>query len=80
MIGEFQDGNQYCRRQTADTRHHDQTPSVQASFVRSLVGVIEEIGNPFEEESQDLVKLDSKDITGPAAVKTVMNAKKIDQE
>jgi len=48
VIEEFQDGNQYWRRQTADTRHHDH---VQASFVkdvRSLVGVIEEMGNPFE--------------------------------
>ena len=83
VIEEFQDGNQYWRRQTADTRHHDQTPSVQASFVKdvcSLVGVIEEMGNPFEEESQDLVILDTKDIAGPAAVETVMNAKRIGQQ
>lgn len=83
VIEEFHDGNQYWRRQTADTRHHDQTPSVQASFVkdiRSLVGVIEEMGNPFEENSQDLVTLDTKDIAGPAAVETVMNAKRIGQE
>jgi len=43
MIEEFQEGKQYWRRQTADTRHLDQTPSVQASFVkdvRSLVGVM----------------------------------------
>jgi len=48
-----------------------QTPSAQASFVKdvcSLVGVIEEMGNPFEEESQDLVILDTKNIAGPAAV------------
>ena len=38
------------------------------------------MGNPFEEESQDLFILDSKDIAGPAAVETVMNAKKIGQE
>jgi len=48
--------------------------------VRSLVGVIEEMGNPFEEESQDVVKLDTKEIAGPAAVETVMNAKRIGQE
>ncbi|PIK35466.1 hypothetical protein BSL78_27714 [Apostichopus japonicus] len=47
---------------------------------RSLVGVIEEMGNPFEENSQDLVTLDTKDIAGPAAVETVMNAKRIGQE
>ena len=83
VIEEFQDRNQCWRRQTADTRHHDQTPSVQASFVkdvRSLVGVIEEMSNVFEEESQDLVILDTKDIAGPAAVETVMNAKKIGQQ
>jgi len=48
--------------------------------VRSLVGVIEELGNPFEEESQDLVILDTKNIAGPAAVETVINAKRIGQE
>ena len=60
VIEEFQDGNQSWRRQTADTRHHDQTPSVQATFVkdvRSLITVIEEMGNAFEEESQDFVIL-----------------------
>ena len=38
-----------------ETCHHDQTVSVQASFAQyasSLVRVIEELGNPFEEESR----------------------------
>jgi len=48
--------------------------------VRSLVGVIEEMGNPFEEESQDVDKLDTQEIAGPAAVETMMNAKRIGQE
>ena len=50
---------------TADTRHNDQTACMQASFVRdvcSLVGVVEEMGNPFDENSQDLVILDSQDL------------------
>ncbi|KAL8561191.1 hypothetical protein ACOMHN_029262 [Nucella lapillus] len=38
------------------------------------------MGNPFEEESQDVVKLDTKEIAGSAAVETVMNAKRIGQE
>ena len=47
----------YCGGKV-DTRHHDQTPSVQTAFakdidVRSLVSVIEDLGNPFEEESND---------------------------
>jgi len=38
------------------------------------------MGNPFAEESQDVVILDTKDIVGPAAVETMMNAKRIGQE
>jgi len=51
--------------------HHDQTPSVQASFtedVHSLVKVKEELGNPFEEDSPDLVALDTKEIVGSPAI------------
>ena len=81
-IEEFRDGHQHWRRRE-DTRHHDQTPSVQTSFtkdVRALVSVIEELGNPFEEESMDMIVLDTKEIAGPAAVETVRNVKKIGQE
>jgi len=82
-IEEFQDQNQHRRRQTADTRHHDQTPSVQASFVkdvRSLVDITEKMGNPFKEESQDVFKLETKKVVHPADVETVTNVKKIGQE
>ena len=47
---------------------------------RALFSVIEELGNPFEEESMDLIVLDTKEIAGPAAVETVRNVKKIGQE
>ena len=56
---------------------------MQTSFtkdVRALVSVIEELGNPFEEESMDLIVLDTKEIAGPVAVETVRNVKKIGQE
>ena len=49
---------QTCTGTQEWTRHHDQAASVQISFAkddRSLVTVIEELGNPFEEESQDLL-------------------------
>jgi len=81
-IEEFQDQNQHRRRKTADTRHHDQTPSVQASFlkdVRSLVNIVEKMGNPFEDESQGVFKLDTKKMVHHAAVETVMNIKRIGQ-
>ena len=78
VIEEF--GLQGNRR--VDTHHHDQTASVQTSFardVRSLVMVMEELGNPFKEESQDLLVLDTKEIADPAVLKTVHSAKCIGQ-
>ena len=66
-IEEFQDGDEHWRRRV-DTRHHNQIPSVQTSFAKdvcSLISVIEELGNHFEEESIDL---DTKKMAYPAAV------------
>ena len=42
--------------------------------------MIEELGNPFEEESTDLLVLDSKEIADHAAVETVKNIQRISQE
>ena len=81
-IEEFRDGHQHWGRRE-DKRHHDQTPSVQTSFindVRALVRVIEELGNPSEEESMAMIVLDTKESAGPAAVETVRNVKKIGQD
>ena len=41
---------------------------------------MEELGNPFEEESMDMVALDTKEIAGPATVEAVRKSKRIDQE
>ncbi|KAL7373171.1 hypothetical protein ABVT39_000586 [Epinephelus coioides] len=57
-----------------ENRHHEQQPAVQEAFmkhVRSLTAVIEEMGNPFLEESQDFLVLDSKDIMSSAVADTV---------
>ena len=70
-------------RNQEETRHHEETPSVQNTFardVRSLVAVIKELGNPFEEDSQDLLVLDTKEIADPAVIETVSNAKQIGQD
>ena len=61
-------------------RHHDQTTSVQASFskdVRSLVKFMEELGNPFEEGSPDLVALDTKECVGSPDIDAVRKVRKI---
>ena len=39
--------------------------------VRSLVNTIEEMANPFTEDSSDLLALDSRDIADPAVINTV---------
>jgi len=78
VIEEFHvDHNQWKRRKNG---HHEQTPSVQANFAKdicSLISVIEDYGNPFEEEYVDLLVLDSKEIADDAAVDTIQNAPKI---
>ena len=69
VIEEFHDEN-HCKV----TTHHDQTPSVKAAFAKdvcSLVSVIEDLGNPFEEESTDPLVLDTKEISDQAVVETV---------
>ena len=79
---EFQDGNEHWGRRV-DTHHQDQTLCVQTSFsedVRSLVSVMEKLDNYFEEESVDLVVLDTKEMACPAAAESVRNVKRIDQE
>ena len=48
-----------------NNRHHEQTEAAQKGFiekVKQLKSVIQEMGNPFMEESDDLFALDTKDI------------------
>ena len=82
VIHEFENAGLHWNERE-DVHHHDQTASVQTTFAKhdhSLVSVIEEFGNPFEEESQDLIVLDTKEIADAAVVETVCNAKKIGQD
>ena len=75
-IQEFEIGS----KKSDNTRHHDQTTSVQVSFlkdVQSFVSAMEHFGNPFEEESKDLIVLHSKELAGPSAAEAVRKVKKI---
>lgn len=59
-----------------EDRHHEQRPSVQKSFaceVRSLVKTINEMGNPFEEESSDLIVLHNRNVLPDCAAVCVKN-------
>ena len=79
VIEEFHNQQQHCNGKVV-TRHHDQLPSIQAAFatdVRSLVSTIEDLGNPFEEDSTDLLVLDTKEIADRISVEAVQNARRI---
>ena len=59
---------------TCSSRHHEQTLSAQKSFfekVKSLSAVMQEMGNPFQEKSGDLIVLDTKNIADPTQAKMV---------
>eukprot|EP00745_Piridium_sociabile_P026549 TRINITY_DN4240_c0_g1_i3.p1 TRINITY_DN4240_c0_g1~~TRINITY_DN4240_c0_g1_i3.p1 ORF type:complete len:1496 (-),score=398.92 TRINITY_DN4240_c0_g1_i3:837-5324(-) len=59
---------------TITNKHHEQTPSAQRSFLekkKALQAVMKEMGNPFQEESADLLVLDTKNIADPALAELV---------
>ena len=62
--------------------HHEQQPGVQSAFlkdVQSLTLVLQDMGNTFLEESNDLLVLDTKDIMESVAG-TVRKVETIGQE
>ena len=79
LIGEFEDEPDF-RHRPPDTQHHDQSACVQSTFIKdvqSMVNVMEDFGNPFEAESQDLLVLDTKEIAPPAAIDALRRAHEV---
>jgi len=79
IVADFENFN----AQSRDNRHHEQEPAVQEVFkkhVRSLTDVIEEMGNPFREESQDLLVLHSKVIVDKSVADTVRKLESLGAE
>ena len=57
-----------------EKQHHEQTKEIQTSFkkdVTALVDVIDDMGSPFQEESVNLLVLDSKNIADVPVIQTV---------
>jgi hypothetical protein len=70
-------------KQDKEGHHHEQQPGVQFAFVKdvkALTAVIQEMGNPFLEESNDLLVLDTKDIMDESVTKTVRKVEAVGQE
>ena len=77
IVTEFEDCALGTRADSSDHRHHEQYASVQATFITevgSLIVVIEEMGNPFLEKSNDLLVLDTRDIVDTSVGETVRKA------
>ncbi len=66
VIGEFeasQEKIKHINNRKLDVRHHEQFKAVQMRFMKqvgNLCETIEEMGNPFEETSDDLLVLDTQ--------------------
>lgn len=63
LIAEFESSFLGAAKQTNTGRHHEQVPGVQSCFVNhvnSMASTIEEMGNPFIDESSILTILDTK--------------------
>ena len=82
--GEFQDAMEPVNSEnTEESKHHEENRSWQKLFVkdvRSLTSTIEELGNPFEEDSNELLALDTKQIADVSVIQTVELAYKIGKD
>ncbi|KAK3736761.1 hypothetical protein QZH41_008001 [Actinostola sp. cb2023] len=77
MIHEFESSQELVNLtdgNTVNLKHHEQTNAVQTKFikdVKSVCEVFDNMGNPFTDDSSDLLNLDTKDIMNSDVVTTV---------
>ena len=72
VVNEFE--TTFLSHKADDVCHHEQVPSIQTAFakdVRNMLSVMDELGNPFLEDSKDLIALDTKDIMPELVVESV---------
>ena len=86
-IREFQDAMEPVHRDNTEepleSKHHEENESWQKLFVKdvcSLTSSIEELGNPFEEDSKELLTLDTNQIADISVMETVRSAYKIGKD
>ena len=81
MTAEFEASTHGMHKKVVlETHHHEQTKKNQVTFtqhVRGFVEVMEEMGNPFLEESKDLLRLDTRDIIDPAVAASIHQAEEV---
>ncbi|KAH3833202.1 hypothetical protein DPMN_106505 [Dreissena polymorpha] len=57
-----------------DTKHHEEKQTKQKNFqtrIRQLVETIDDMGNPFKEDTSDLYTLDTKVVMSPEVIMSV---------
>ena len=85
MINEFETSQNFVSvaEDNAEKKHHEDSPAVQCNFikdVRSVCAELESKGNPFLEDSKDILNVDTKEIMGNDLVNTVKNVKAIGEQ
>ncbi len=76
MVHEFEED--ITLKDERNHSHHEQTLAHQRRFtsdVKSMVQTIEELGNPFEDESDEIVALVTKEVASTAVNKSVQSLK-----
>ncbi|VDI61335.1 Hypothetical predicted protein [Mytilus galloprovincialis] len=82
VINEFESAQERIKKDQSkgpDLRHHEQVKSRQDTFsrqVKAFCSVLEEMGNPFMEQSDDLLILDTRDIVDPRVAETVRKGRR----
>ena len=82
-INDFESSIEHIHSKDVDIRHHEQSRGVQSTFknqVKSLCDTITEMGNPFLETSEDILRLDTRDIVNPDVAATVRNIRRAGHE
>ena len=85
IIAEFEISKDIRSSKTkrTDTLHPEQFRSAQSKFeqqVHALCDTMEKMGNPFTEDSTDLLVLDSGDIADPEVIESICKVEKLGQE
>jgi len=73
VVTEFEQASG-CHEDYNVFRHHEQTPAQQIAFIKqvsSLVSTIENMGNPFLDDGNELYALDTHNVCDISVVKTV---------
>ena len=74
VVNEFEDEIKRASKNDVNTNYHEEHGSFQEKTfkdVKALVTSMEDLGNPFMEESKELLVLDTKEIVSSEALTTL---------